>query len=160
MTPDRHTFTDLNALFRGSDKAATVTRITDGVTALGCTGVQVRARVITLACEPDNMLVAAYQQVHDAPPVTEDLHRITVSATVPAAVTAAATATAADTTAGAADITDRVTRAVVAALPTGPDGTATVWFGSTRYDEPNDDSDIPRDNHSDNHSGHHGDDRP
>jgi hypothetical protein len=92
------------------------------------------------------MLVAAYQQVHDAPPVTEDLHRITVSATVPATVPVT----------GTADITGRITRAVVAALPTGPDGTAAVWFGSTRYDEPNDDSDIPRDNHSD----HHGDDRP
>jgi hypothetical protein len=152
MTPDRHTFTDLNALFRASDAAATVTRITDGVTALGCTGVQVRARAITLACEPDNMLVAAYQQVHDAPPVTEDLHRITVSATVPATVPATGTAGAA----GTGGITGRITRAVVAALPTGPDGTAAVWFGSTRYDEPNDDSDIPRDNHSD----HHGDDRP
>lgn len=156
MAPARQTFTDLNALFRSSDADATVARVTGAVTALGCTGVRVRIRPITLACEPDNMLVAEYEQIHDAPPVTEDLHRITVAAGVPAGAPA-------DVPAGAGDergeITERITRAVVAALPDGPDGTAAVWFGSTRYDEPNDDSDIPRDNHSGNRGDDHGDDR-
>jgi hypothetical protein len=140
MTQNRRTFTDLNALFRTADADVTVDRIDSAVRALGAREVRVRAKAISLVCEPDNMLVAEYEQIHDGPPVTEELHRITVEAGVP---------TDASTD---GDISDSITRAVVGALPTGPDGTAAVWFGSTRYDEPNDDSDIPNDSH--------GDDRP
>lgn len=61
------------------------------------------------ACEPDNMLVAEYQQLHGSAPVTEVLSRLVVLSHQPAAARLW-----------------EVTAAVVAALPAG-----TLWYGTS-----------------------------
>jgi hypothetical protein len=118
MTPhsaSARTATDMNLLVRPDHGGALLDAVEAALTDLGATGVALELRSVESSCEPDNMLVAEYQQRFDTPPVGEQVHRLTVTAHWPGAVP------------GTAD----VTRAVAGCLPAAPDGSPGLWFGQT-----------------------------
>ncbi|MGO1948834.1 MAG: hypothetical protein ACTH1D_04320 [Mycobacteriaceae bacterium] len=112
------TVTDLNILVRAGEVAGIRERISAALDAAGARGHEIVVREITLACEPDNMLVTEFQQRFDRPAVVEQVHHLVVTASwgdsgeVP----------------GTADIT----ATVVGCLPPAPDGSTGLWFGQTR----------------------------
>ncbi|AIG63948.1 tRNA (guanine-N1)-methyltransferase [Corynebacterium atypicum] len=73
----------------------------------GVYGADVHAQQVDFSCEPDNVLVAEYEQANARPPVAEVVHHVVVSAR--------------------SQMPHReVTQAVVGCLPRG-----TLWYGST-----------------------------
>lgn len=121
------TWTDMNVLLRpdlGSEVAEAVRSV---LTRHGASQVEVELTGIESACEPDNMLLAEYQQRFDSPAISEQVHRLTVSANWPGedAGEAAGKGT------GKAPSTADITAEVAGCLPPAPDGTPGLWFGQT-----------------------------
>lgn len=73
--------TDLNLLLNAKDAPALAEKIGKELAEAGYVPTNVEIQLISLSCEPDNMLVTQYEQVHGRPPVNEDLHRLLVNGT-------------------------------------------------------------------------------
>lgn len=114
------TATDMNVLVRPDHVVALADAIKHTLGDHGATGVEVVLTGIESACEPDNMLVAEYQQRFDTPPIGEQVHRLRVTACWP-------DAQGQDKAMSTAD----VTRVIAACLPGVPDGSPGLWFGQT-----------------------------
>jgi hypothetical protein len=110
----------MNVLVRPDHVAALADAIERALGDHGATGVEVRLTGIESACEPDNMLVAEYQQRFDTPPIGEQVHRLTVTACWQ-------DSHGQDKALSTAD----VTRVIAACLPGVPDGSPGLWFGQT-----------------------------
>lgn len=114
------TATDMNVLVRPDHVAALADAIKHALGDHGATGVEVVLTGIESACEPDNMLVAEYQQRFDTPPIGEQVHRLTVTACWQDAYRKDKALSTAD-----------VTRVIAACLLDAPDGSPGLWFGQT-----------------------------
>ncbi|AHW63902.1 Hypothetical protein CGLY_07285 [Corynebacterium glyciniphilum AJ 3170] len=114
------TATDMNVLVRPDGVTALAVAIRHTLGDHGATSVEVTLTGIESACEPDNMLVAEYQQRFDTPPVSEQVHRLTVTARWQGT----------HWQGGALNTAD-ITRDIAACLPILPDGSPGLWFGQT-----------------------------
>lgn len=86
LTPrDRKAFTmkpmhtELQILANPKEMKAWAKELPARLEKVGYHNAQVEAEPISLACEPDNMLVTQYEQFEGHPPITEDLHRLLVN---------------------------------------------------------------------------------
>ncbi|MGP9724783.1 hypothetical protein ACT3SZ_12295 [Corynebacterium sp. AOP40-9SA-29] len=113
------TWTDMNVLLRPDLGSEVVEAVRSVLTRRGASQVEVELTGIESACEPDNMLLAEYQQRFDSPAISGQVHRLTVSASW--------TGETAGEVPGTADITAEV----AGCLPPAPDGTPGLWFGQT-----------------------------
>lgn len=109
------TWTDMNVLLRPDLGSEVVEEVRSVLARRGAGQVEVELTGIESACEPDNMLLAEYQQRFDSPAISEQVHRLTVSANWQ----------------GEAPGTADVTASVAGCLPPAPDGTPGLWFGQT-----------------------------
>lgn len=109
------TETDMTALLRPDRTGTTATAVRRELSTAGAQDVRVEFTVIESACEPDNALVAEYLQRFESPPVSEQVHRLNVTA---------------QWVHGQVD-TKVVTRQVAGCLPPAPDGSPGLWFGQT-----------------------------
>ncbi len=99
--------TDLNLLITPEEWRTILTELPAKLSAAGFAVTQLSATEISLTCEPDNMLVAQFEQVEGHVPVAEVLHRVLVTGVT------------------ALPLVD-VTATVAAALPDGA-----YWYGTT-----------------------------
>lgn len=109
------TETDMNVLLRVDEVDSVSSGIRRALDTSGAVELQVTFTAIESACEPDNVLVAEYLQRFDSPPVSEQVHRLTVTAHWERVV----------------EDTRSITREVAACLPAAPDGSPGLWFGQT-----------------------------
>ncbi|WP_420099914.1 hypothetical protein [Corynebacterium sp.] len=109
------TDTDMTVLLRPGCRDALVGDIREVLSGRGAIRTEVGLTAIASACEPDNMLIAEYQQRFEAPPVSEQVHRLTVHAYW----------------SGATPATAGITRDIAACLPRLGDGSPGLWFGQT-----------------------------
>lgn len=99
--------TDLNVLINEKDAPAITQKLGEQLAASGYIPSRVEVQLISMACEPDNMLVTQYEQINGRPPITEDLHRFVIN--------------------GETDLEPKdATKAVVALLPED-----TFYYGTT-----------------------------
>lgn len=100
---------DLNVLL--ADKAWDILapKVADALAASGIKVTESSAEIIEFSCQPDNMLLAEYQQKEGHLPIEESLQRVVINCEAPA-----------DTDLRA------VTKTVFSALPEG-----VYWYGST-----------------------------
>ncbi|WP_092254718.1 tRNA (guanosine(37)-N1)-methyltransferase TrmD [Corynebacterium cystitidis] len=106
--------TDLNVLITAAEWERAAGQMPKKLRKAGFEPREIHAEQVDLSCEPDNMLVAQFEQAEGHVPVAESLYRVVVNGR------------------SALDLRD-ATKAVVAALPAG-----TYWYGTTDegYKEP------------------------
>nr|WP_257158596.1 tRNA (guanosine(37)-N1)-methyltransferase TrmD [Corynebacterium cystitidis] len=99
--------TDLNVLITAAEWERAAAQMPKKLRKAGFEPREIHAEQVDLTCEPDNMLVAQFEQAEGHVPVAESLYRVVVNGR------------------SALDLRD-ATKAVVAALPAG-----TYWYGTT-----------------------------
>lgn len=71
--------TDLQLLISPMQWDQVASEIAQQLSAVGYNVTDIRAEVIDLTCEPDNMLVNQWQQEHGTIPTSEQLHRVVIT---------------------------------------------------------------------------------
>ena len=102
-------YSDINVLVNSHAMDAAQTQWPTILKEHGVESAHVHVEIVSLSCEPDNMLVTEYEMKNGTPPITESLHRVVVNAR-----TALSDA--------------EMTRAVVACLPEGAS-----WYGTSGH---------------------------
>lgn len=100
---------DLNVLLADKAWEKLAPEVANALSDMGVKVTESTAEIIEFSCQPDNMLLAEYQQKEGHLPIEESLQRVVINCEAPA-----------DT-----DLRE-VTKTVVAALPEG-----IYWYGST-----------------------------
>lgn len=71
--------TDLNVLINEKEAPEIAQRLGENLRESGYYPSSVEVQLISMACEPDNMLMTQYEQINGRPPITEDLHRVVIN---------------------------------------------------------------------------------